>query len=500
MRATIRITAVALLFGLLAVSGQGQQVEKEPARVFDTPVGKFTDLGLNAQGYREVRRELDGATMVVVPGGWFTKQTYIGDPTAEARTYRLSVPAFLIDKYEVTNAQVAKYFAQAKDLRFEGDRVFTGKKLLARDQNWGLKIADGKLAERPGLEKYPSVGTTGDLALAFAKWVGGDLPYGYEWEKAAAGPSGLLFPWGDAPSDSTRANSFLHGPKHPMPVGSYPDGVSPYGLYDMAGNVYDRCYWYETDRQIDPNSVPRMIRGGSWVSPHWANLRTIDRCAQPMDAAEGSVGFRCVIRDAKVLEAIGEQSEAVLRIHDDVDQAFKEARTRNVPILLFLAYETCGQCDRTRAQVFTDPEFIKFINDNVVLLVGHNAGDGSADPVDPPEGASILYPGCRSEKLHDTFDYFCRTVNVRVVPKQISNFTVSPGMFALNPHLELQEEPDQLVLIGEDAFRKSGDDVTGLVDTMKNAQKQLGTGQTLEDFKAGKEQPKTAWRPPAEDD
>ncbi|MCA8914864.1 MAG: SUMF1/EgtB/PvdO family nonheme iron enzyme [Planctomycetes bacterium] len=500
MRTAIRIIAVALLFGLFANGPQGQKATGSQAAVFDTPAGRFTDLGLNSQGYREVRREKDGATMVVVPAGWFTKQTYVGDPTVDAETFPLFTPAFLIDKYEVTNAQVGAYFAQAKDLRFDSERVYAGKQLLARDHKWGLSVEDGKVAVRTGLEKYPSVGTTGDLALAFAHWVGGDLPYGYEWEKAAAGPSGLQFPWGDAAADSTRANSFLSGPRHPMPVGSYADGVSPYGLYDMAGNVYDRCYWFESDKEIDPKAVPRMIRGGSWVSPHWANLRTVDRCAQPMDAAEGSVGFRCLIRDEKVLEAIGEASKPALRIHDDVDGAFKEAAARNVPIFLFLAYETCGQCDRSRAQVFTDPEFIKYINENIVLLVGHNAGDGAADPVDPDSGPSVLYPGCRAEKLHATFDYFCRMVNVRVVPKQITEFTVSPGLFALNPHLDLQEAPDQMVLVGESAFRKSGDDAKGLVAALKKAQGRLGTGLTFAEFEAGKETPVTTWQPPADED
>ncbi|MCA8935379.1 MAG: SUMF1/EgtB/PvdO family nonheme iron enzyme [Planctomycetes bacterium] len=468
--------------------------------VFETPAGKLTDLGLNAQGYREFRREKDSTVMVLVPGGYFQKRNYVGNPSIDGGAFQLHTEAFLIDKYEVTNSQVLKYLKTLSALKVDGDSAKVGETLLARNETWGLSIADGKVKLNDGLAAYPSVGTTGDLAVAYAKWVGGDLPWGFEWEKAAAGPSGLTFPWGEAAVDSTRANSFLHGPKHPMPVGSFADGVSPYGCFDMAGNVYDRCYWFETDKQIDPKAKPHMLRGGSWVSPHWANLRCVDRCAQPMDAAEGSVGFRCVIRDPKVLAAIGVESDPALRIHDDVQAAFAEASARNVPILLFLAFETCGQCDRTRAQVFTDPKFIEYVNQNAVLLVGHNPGHGVDDPIEPEEGSSILYPGCQAENLRETFDYFCYTVNTRVVPKQISEFSISPGEFVLNPHLELQERPDQMVLVGEADLPKSGNDPTAFIDALKRAQDELGTGQTRTDFLAGKPGPKTSWAPPEDSD
>lgn len=499
MRLTLTGLACCALMWCLFATVAAQDAPPAPAK-HDTAVGKFTDLGLNAQGYRELRREIDGAVMVLVPSGYFEKQNYVGNPSFDGGAFQLRTDAFLIDKYEVTNAQVVKYLKTLGSLQVDGDSAMVGNKLMARAETWGLRIADGKVKVGDGLDDYPSVGTTGDLAVAYAKWVGGDLPWGFEWEKAAAGPSGLTFPWGEARVDSTRANSFLHGPKHPMPVGSFADGISPYGCFDMAGNVYDRCYWFETDKQIDPKAKPNMIRGGSWVSPHWANLRCVDRCAQPMDVAEGSVGFRCVIREPKVLADIGVKTPPALRIHDDVDTAFAEAEARNVPILLFLAYETCGQCDRTRAQVFTDKKFIQYINENAVLLVGHNPGHGLDDPVEPDEGSSILYPGCQAENLRETFDYFCRTVNTRVVPRQISEFGISPGEFVLNPHLELQERPDQMVLVGEDKLPKSGNSAQGFIDAIKLAQQQLGTGQSRTDFVAGKPGPKTSWVPPQDPD
>ena len=135
-----------------------------------------------------------------------------------------------------------------------------------------------------------------------------------------------------------------------------------------------------------------------------------------------------------------------------------------------------------------------------MLLVGHNPGHGVDDPIEPEEGSSILYPGCQAENLRETFDYFCYTVNTRVVPKQISEFSISPGEFVLNPHLELQERPDQMVLVGEADLPKSGNDPTAFIDALKRAQDELGTGQTRTDFLAGKPGPKTSWAPPEDSD
>ena len=81
-------------------------------------------------------------------------------------------------------------------------------------------------------------------------------------------------------------------PGRTTPVGSYPEGVSPFGCLDMAGNVYERCWMRRGDRRL-----PIMIKGGSWLSPHPINLRVLDMCVQGMPHAEASVGFRCVMKD-----------------------------------------------------------------------------------------------------------------------------------------------------------------------------------------------------------
>lgn len=480
--------------------GDGEPVKGEK---IITPAGTLIDIGSNRFGFREFKRVVDGATMVLVPSSDFPKRDYIGDPLEEQSSAMLHVDSFLIDKFETTNAQVAAFLKAQKDLKYsEGQIMGPNEKLWAKSHAWGLEIKPDGATVRAGFENFPSVGGTGYMAVAYAKWAGADLPYGFEFEKAAAGVTGLEFPWGNDFPDSTRANSFLSGPKRTAAVGSYAGGTSPYGLLDMAGNVYERAYWVEKPSEIQPNMLPVMLKGGAWVSAHWANLRCVDRCAQPMGAAEGSVGFRTVIRDPAVMKALAIDTQAKLLVFDETEKAFVEAAKRNVPIFLFLGHETCGQTDRVRAEVFNDPKFIEFCNERAVVLIGHNPGDGWQDPVPAgADGASLLIPGCKHANISQVFDDFVRAVDVRLIPMQIREFKVSPGMFALNPHRDLIEEPDNLVLIGEDAFPKSGAFVEEFLKQLEAAQKALGEGQTRTDYLAGKAAPKTSWKvPPAKDE
>ena len=141
-----------------------------------------------------------------------------------------STPAFYMDKYEVANAQYRK-FVQAT-----GHRAPT---------YW-----DDDDFNQPN---QPVVGVSWHDATAYAKWVGKRLPTEKEWEWAARGSLvGKEYPWGDQEPSSSRAN---YGSKvgKPTAVGSYP--ANGYGLYDMAGNVYEWCQdWYDSD---EDRRVPR---------------------------------------------------------------------------------------------------------------------------------------------------------------------------------------------------------------------------------------------------
>jgi formylglycine-generating enzyme required for sulfatase activity len=265
------------------------------------------------------RRGKDGKDMLLVPEGWFimgsteaeiqaayelgkkydahTSASWFAD---EKPQHRVWVDAFYMDKYEVTLGEY-KAFLRA-----------TGYK--------GLPEAVARYAPK---DTHPVVLVSWDDAEAYCRWAGKQLPTEAQWEKAARGSDGLRYPWGNEAVDGKRANycdtrcdypwkdkSQEDGYQYTAPVGSYPLGKSPYGIEDLAGNVwewvqdwYDAEYYRKSPERNPVNTkrgIDRVRRGGGWRD-NPVNVRAANRFGYAPDDRRpypGGTGFRCVVVDA----------------------------------------------------------------------------------------------------------------------------------------------------------------------------------------------------------
>ena len=223
--------------------------------------------------------------MVLVPEGWFEMGSNDAEDD-EKPVHRIWLDTFYMDKYEVT---VGEYTAFLRAPGRQG-------------------LPDYVATYAPG-RQYPVVGVSWDDAEAYCRWAGKQLPTEAQWEKAARGTDRRQYPWGNEAVDGKRANynGKADGYEYTAPVGSFPSGKSPYGIEDLAGNVWEWVQdWYAADyyrRSPERNPVNdapaeyRVLRGGGWLDPP-ALVRAANRNRNaPVNRYRG-VGFRCVGRGA----------------------------------------------------------------------------------------------------------------------------------------------------------------------------------------------------------
>lgn len=266
-------------------------------------------------------RPLGPADMAMVPAGDFLMGSPSGDGFSDERPRRsVLLQTFHIDRYEVTNAQYEQF------VKATGHAVPT-------NPNPSVTLwIDGR--PFPGSDAHPVVNVSWHDAVAYCAWEGKRLPSEAEWEKAARGTDARIYPWGNEWSvqkansasywagrmiefkDTIEWKAFwmdgdgariskergLKGEVLTLPVGSLPEGASPYGLFDMAGNASEWVQdWFEPYYYLRaPRDNPRgpdgkllkVVRGGSWLKSV-SSLRTTDRDYGLPDEHQSGTGFRC---------------------------------------------------------------------------------------------------------------------------------------------------------------------------------------------------------------
>lgn len=224
--------------------------------------------------------KVDLSGMVLIPEGEFIMGTDVRLKD-ERPAYVVYLNSFYIDKFEVTNEDYKKFI--------EG----TGHPL---PENW----ENGNYPQGKG--RHPVVFVDWNDANEYCRWFGKRLPREAEWEKGARGTDGRTYPWGDE-WVTTKSNNPFGGHEDTMPVGSFEEGKSPYGLYDMSGNVWE---WVDDYYLPHPGSEfvspefgtkYRLLKGGSWMNCMYyscgISAPVYNRAFFDSSTQNSSLGFRC---------------------------------------------------------------------------------------------------------------------------------------------------------------------------------------------------------------
>ena len=290
---SIRLTALAAALAISISAGAAAQAPLEPA-------------------------------MVKIEGGSYPIGSADGRESARPG-HRVTLAPFLIDAYEVTNAQFAAFLNTLKvtakrDRRagrlrpedIEGPdakRVWGGSSGNDRafiemdDTDARIGIVEGRFVPEPGFADHPAPESTWQGAKAFCAWRGARLPTEAEWEAAARGKEGRTYPWGEVPPTAERA-VFARGRGETDPVGSHPKGATPQGVFDLAGNETEwtsslfKPYPYDAgDGREDPNAPgERVTRGGDHVfdvAPDRLTGYFRDGFSRNPRRGHRHIGFRC---------------------------------------------------------------------------------------------------------------------------------------------------------------------------------------------------------------
>ena len=229
---------------------------------------------------------LNGVEFVLIPEGWFYRSvSALDDDWIKSDRFplvRIWLDSYYIAKYEARSGDLLRFFNH----QIDNNPDFSHKLHYSCIVRPG---EDGYYQLDPGAEELPASGLSWGQSAAFAKWMGFRLPNESEWEKAARGTDKRLFPWGDLQPDQSFVvfgypftNPIVGGCEMLMPVDSFPEGRSPFGVYQMGGNVreyvadgadfieHEYQTWLKDGMRNPPpgdaftNSSYRILKGGRW--------------------------------------------------------------------------------------------------------------------------------------------------------------------------------------------------------------------------------------------
>ena len=245
----------------------------------------------------------DDAEMVFVPEGDFWMGATEADPYAsldEFPQHRVFLDSYWIDRYEVTASKYST-FLNAAGNQSEGGSVWMQVGAIYSV----IEQSNGVWQPIAGFDNYPVTGLSWFGAKAYCDWVGRRLPTEAEWEKAARGLDNRMYPWGDT-FDSANGNfeGGSDGYSRSAPVGTFLSGVSPFGAFDMAGNVSEWVMdWFGDDYYANsPHENPlgpatgenRVLKSGPWTGT-LRSVRISERGRSGPGTPGGESGVRCAV-------------------------------------------------------------------------------------------------------------------------------------------------------------------------------------------------------------
>ncbi len=267
------------------------------------------------QAWWERRKTKLVGGMIHIPEGALLMGSDDGEP-AEQPVHRVDLSPFSIDRFEVTNAEFAIFVAATGHVTSPETSglgwYWDGEWREVKGADW--RRPHGPSSSIQGLEHHPVVQVSWIDAQAYCRWKSKRLPTEAEWERAARGDGGRIYPWSNQPPDEGNRYRASYGSEEccradtadgylfTAPVGSFSLGRSPFGLEDMAGNVwewvedwFDREFYSRSPSANPVNESPgksRVIRGGGWGN-NPLGLRSTLRHANAPDIGLSMVGFRC---------------------------------------------------------------------------------------------------------------------------------------------------------------------------------------------------------------